>query len=52
MHNVQRLMFRAMDVFVNELKGAVDETVMANSQLIAISNNYFRFSITVDEFYT
>lgn len=44
-------MCRAISVFVAELKAAIDETVMANKQLIAITNNYFRFCITVDEFY-
>lgn len=48
LHNVQKLMCRAISVFICELKSAVDETVIPNQQLIAITNNYFRFSITVD----
>lgn len=44
-------MYRAISVFTAELKAAIDETVMTDKQLIAIANNYFHFSITIDEFY-
>ena len=44
-------MSRAISVFINELKAIIDESIIANKQLIAMANNYFRFSITIDEFY-
>ena len=45
-------MSRAISVFITELKASVDDTVISNKQLIAIANNYFRFSLIVDEFYS
>jgi hypothetical protein len=51
LYNVQKLMNRAISVFIDELKALVDETVLSNKQLMGIANNYFRFCLTIDEFY-
>lgn len=51
LHNVNKLMQRALSVYVSELKSTIDETVINNKQLVAIANNYFRFCITIDDFY-
>jgi hypothetical protein len=44
-------MQRALSVYITELKSAIDESVIKSRQLIAIANNYFRFCLTIDEFY-
>ena len=51
LHNVHRLMLRALTVYINEIKSIVDEEVIANKQMAGLANDYFRFNELVSEFY-
>jgi hypothetical protein len=51
LHNINRLVRRALSVFVRELRATVDEEDISAKELIAISNNYVQFSEEVEEFY-
>lgn len=52
LHNVNRLMQRALQVFVHELRSAINEEVIPEKQLIALANNYFSFCDNTKDFYT
>jgi hypothetical protein len=48
LHNVNKLMQRALSVYLSELKSAIDEAVIGTKQLVAVANNFFRFYLTID----
>ena len=47
LHNIHKLVKRALGVFVTELKAMVDEEEVSVVQLIAIANNYVVFNEAV-----
>ena len=51
LRNVSKLMLRALEVYVNEMKAMIDEEFIEDKQLVGLANNYFRFSELVDSFY-
>jgi hypothetical protein len=51
LHNIHRLIRKALAVFVKELKALVDEEDLPNDQLIGIANNYVQFNEEVESFY-
>ena len=51
LHNVHRLMLRALKVYIQEIRSIVDEEIISDRQLAALANNYFHFSDLIAEFY-
>lgn len=51
LHNINRLVKRALGTFVKELKATIDEEDISPLEMVAISNNYIAFGEEIDEFY-
>ena len=51
MRNVSKLIQRALEVYVSEMRSMVDEEYLENNQLIGIANNYFIINEYIKEFY-
>jgi hypothetical protein len=51
LHNIHKLVKRALGVFVGELKSMIDEEEISVPQMIAVANNYVAFNESIEEFY-